>query len=342
MMDDMKNLENHLPSKKKSTSSKGKTVSSAGSKVKTPGADGSVAHGTSTADGPQPIWWEKTVEYLFAITYMSHYKMICPLGGRHERAGDVISGKGTKWCLIEFKREAPTSTELDAGGMRKSEKDKFEGSENAHRALHAFRKKHDMLSEVTFHHIAYGIPVEAELRIDLGAHDYWNVTKNRDASTILSTGIADKTLFVEYIKLFVNAKGGGKDDKPGSGPDGPDKPSGGDPSDSTKPPGSGKDSDSKSVDLDYMNVVAVTPGKTKKGRKIFCCPLKAFYALFNLDEGPGPGGGEGGSPIPPDGPTGPGKDGAEAQYVITKEFPDPLVKPVQEEWAQLMNEPETC
>lgn len=57
-------------------------------------------------------WWEKTVEYLFVIQYLSiiypdNFLKIAPLDGDHEQAGDVIlCNPNNKYYLIEFKRRS--------------------------------------------------------------------------------------------------------------------------------------------------------------------------------------------------------------------------------------------
>lgn len=57
-------------------------------------------------------WWEKTVEYLFVIQYLSkvypnNFSKIAPLDGDHEQAGDVIlCNPNNRYYLIEFKKGA--------------------------------------------------------------------------------------------------------------------------------------------------------------------------------------------------------------------------------------------
>lgn len=57
-------------------------------------------------------WWEKTVEYLFVIQYLSmiypdNFLKIAPLDGDHEQAGDVIlCNPNNKYYLIEFKKRS--------------------------------------------------------------------------------------------------------------------------------------------------------------------------------------------------------------------------------------------
>jgi|GEM_PF-1118786 hypothetical protein len=57
-------------------------------------------------------WWEKTVEYLFVIQYLSmiypdNFLKIAPLDGDHEQAGDVIlRDPNDKYYLIEFKKRS--------------------------------------------------------------------------------------------------------------------------------------------------------------------------------------------------------------------------------------------
>ncbi|MEQ9106820.1 MAG: hypothetical protein RLO04_05090 [Limnobacter sp.] len=59
------------------------------------------------------MWWEKTVEYLFAIRHIEPKALFAPLAGMHEVGGDLMAAQGDRWVLIEFKRnEESISDEL--------------------------------------------------------------------------------------------------------------------------------------------------------------------------------------------------------------------------------------
>jgi len=280
----------------------------------------------------EPIWWEKTVEYLFALQYLKDYKVICPLAGTHERAGDVIAGTGTKWCLIEFKRYPPTKAEK----IRASENVKFKGTPDAKKNLDEFRAADGMDKILVFHHIAFGKPLKTRPSITLGAHDYWDSAASRTLNSLLATGTRDGDLFFQYIKLFVAAKGGGKDGDRGSNGGGPDAPPDDDkPTSPTGGPDKRVDPSKKNDNISFMNVLAVT---VEKG--IFCCPLDEFHSLITSSDDSGPG--SDGSPpsMPPSGPR--GRDGAEVMIHIQKNLDtfDLLKDPAQRELAMLLNEPE--
>lgn len=50
------------------------------------------------------MWWEKTVEYLFVVTYINRNMLMAPLDGYHEAGGDLITSQDDRFMLIEFKR----------------------------------------------------------------------------------------------------------------------------------------------------------------------------------------------------------------------------------------------
>lgn len=50
------------------------------------------------------MWWEKTVEYLFVITYINRKVLMAPLDGNYEAGGDLVARHDDRWVLIEFKR----------------------------------------------------------------------------------------------------------------------------------------------------------------------------------------------------------------------------------------------
>ncbi|QBR03678.1 hypothetical protein [Paraburkholderia pallida] len=239
-----------------------------------------------------PIWWEKTVEYIFALRYMKEYTLICPLSGKHERAGDVLSNAGTKWCLIEFKRFGPPksthqaeNSESEKNGVTgtNSENRKFLGSTEAQTTFHLYRhelgKKNN---EIPFHSIVHGKPVEN--KITLGAHDYWDPTKGRETEKLFTLGTEYAT-FKNYVDLFVKAKSGNSGAGGGSGSGGGG--GGNTPRDDTDPsntPGTGVAPEPEAID--YTNVIAVT-----QHHELFCCPLSDFMVMLHDT---------GGNPPPPD------------------------------------------
>ena len=52
------------------------------------------------------MWWEKTIEYLFVVTYLNRESLMAPLDGNCEAGGDLVASHDDKWVLIEFKRNA--------------------------------------------------------------------------------------------------------------------------------------------------------------------------------------------------------------------------------------------
>ncbi|NHZ42903.1 hypothetical protein [Massilia aquatica] len=245
------------------------------------------------------IWWEKTVEYLFALTNLSGYKLICPLAGNFERAGDVIGRTDARWFLIEFKRFGPNAKDTK-GKLIGVEIVKFKGSETSIKKA----RKHGKEMK-PFHNIVYGEAQEGEKKLGLKAHDYWDASNDRSPAEILLTDeyTCDGIEFYKYVELFMKAKGSkpgdkGDSDKGGSGGDGSGN-SGSGPK--PLPDGGGQGELKKQVDdLAFTNVLAITTDA-----HVFCCPIRNFYSLLacSVDDGGKPDGQDGGgdvSPLKPD------------------------------------------
>lgn len=249
----------------------------------------------------KPIWFEKTVEYAFALKHLSEYDIICPLDGDHERIGDTILGTNSLWCVIEFKLDKPgvgrpAKPELRDGEetvasskLIAAEKAKFKGDAVAWNKLQEYREKP---GNINFHHIVYGQAEDS--KISLGACDYWNTLSSRDVGELLTKFSVEKKLFFDYIEVFVKAKspakpgslgkdgkGGGDDDGGGDG-DGGQSVDGGD-----KGPKDGGSGGVELVvgDLEFTYVFGIKTDKEKK--EIFFGPLLACYDLFApRSEGP--------------------------------------------------------
>jgi len=57
---------------------------------------------TTSASKTEPTFFEKTVEYLYLLSFLS--SRIAPLAGTHETAGDAILEQNGRWSIIEFKQ----------------------------------------------------------------------------------------------------------------------------------------------------------------------------------------------------------------------------------------------
>lgn len=243
------------------------------------------------------IWWEKTVEYLFALTKLPRYDLICPLAGNFERAGDVIGGKDARWFLIEFKRFGPNAKDAK-GKLIAVEMAKFNGPETS--VKEAWKRGEEMRP---FHNIVYGEAQEGKEKLGLKAHDYWDARKDRGPAEILLTDeyTCEEEEFYKYVELFMKAKGSKPGDKGDPDQGGPGGGGSGNAGPGPKPGGGGQGKLKKQVDdLAFTNVLAITTDE-----HIFCCPIRNFYSLLacSADDGGKPDGQDGGgdiSPLKPD------------------------------------------
>lgn len=255
---------------------------------------------------PNWIWWEKTVEYVYALGQLGGYEQICPLAGSHERAGDVIAKKKMRWWLIEFKRFGPTPSVIKRATQIASEIKKFKGSDAAKTALRDYLIGND----IKFHSIVYGSHTTKEGSLSLGAHDYWHSGQSRVVFELMeTTHTCNHTDFTDYLHLFMDAKGGDTGGTDGGNWEDKDAPNN-DPSSS----GGGKKqpkSKKEAKNIDFLNVLAVDA----TGEKIFCAPLVSFYSSLDRKKWrapPNTGGGDGSSPTRSGGPRGKGDGDASA------------------------------
>lgn len=80
---------------------------------------------------PKHTWWEKTVEYAFITRYF--FNAATPLSGVQERAGDAFFQEGTKFLLVEFKRDASTlASELEKYTNYQKAKIELSGKDGHH------------------------------------------------------------------------------------------------------------------------------------------------------------------------------------------------------------------
>lgn len=141
-----------------------------------------------------PIWWEKTVEYTFILSLSEASRLfLAPLDGDHERAGDALISAGSKWLLIEFKRDADSVI---------SELKKFENFNDAKIALG---------DQDGHHFLVYGLHT-LNKRVSLGAITYFSHKSPGSIAGLLSSG-TDLDSFSSYVEAFVSfkkrPKGGG-------------------------------------------------------------------------------------------------------------------------------------
>lgn len=120
-------------------------------------------------------WWEKTVEYAFIMQAVLDNKLVSPLSGLHEKAGDAVFRDENKWILIEFKRNFSSITD---------EKSKFENYKLAEQRL---------INKDSHHFLIYGEIVKdkeakeektsSDLKDDIKKED--SIKKNSKENVIL-------------------------------------------------------------------------------------------------------------------------------------------------------------
>ncbi|WP_155295363.1 hypothetical protein [Chromobacterium violaceum] len=145
-----------------------------------------------------PVWWEKTVEYYFVLNHL-HGKVISPLDGFHEGAGDaILQNQDNKWIIIEFKRNDK---------CRESEKKKFIN----------WRKAVSELSSQSEHHfLIYGKYNSGKFGI--GVENYFDPQKKLP-SNILDAAICKEDFF-KYLSTFLSFKKVKKKDEEAEDSDG--------------------------------------------------------------------------------------------------------------------------
>lgn len=109
-----------------------------------------------TTQQTETIWWEKTVEYLFAKLCLGE-SSVMPLDGNREKAGDLLVFKDSNMLIIEFKRNEES---LD------SEQKKFSDWSKAKEEA----KQHNSNK---YHLLVYGELQKEKNELSLKAKEYW-------------------------------------------------------------------------------------------------------------------------------------------------------------------------
>jgi len=133
------------------------------------------------------FWWEKTVEYLFVKEHVNIDDLIAPLDGKHEKAGDAIIGRVSKWVLIEFK--------VDEGSLD-SEYTKFGGKQKFEEAKEA------LLFDCNHHIFVYGMLEGTKLK--LGCKGYFHRLP-ANLKKVLANGVNYKE-FNDYLAKLLKFK----------------------------------------------------------------------------------------------------------------------------------------
>ena len=137
------------------------------------------------------IWWEKTVEYKFILSLGQAGKLfLAPLDGNHEGAGDAMISAGTKWLLIEFKRDV---NEIE------TEISKFQNFKTAKKSLS---------SDDGHHFLVFGM-LSKNSRMVLGARTYFSDKRPKTFLDLLAWGTS-LAKFSAYLNAFINFKRSGK------------------------------------------------------------------------------------------------------------------------------------
>lgn len=146
----------------------------------------------------EPIWWEKTVEYLFVLEAERkvQLKFAAPLSGVQERAGDAIFSSDSTIVLIEFKRSV---NELN------SEFDKFVDYEVASEDL-AVDDKHHILVYGSAETTQRSEPPE----LTLCARQYFSRTDIPTVMNVFSQGLPEMALREYLAKLLTYKKADGR------------------------------------------------------------------------------------------------------------------------------------
>lgn len=179
----------------------------------------------------QPIYWEKTVEYLFVIKNYKKFQMIAPLDGNHEKqTADTVAQTGEKFVLIEFKRD---DCSQDA------EFEKFKKMKNSNITNEEIINRIEEIEGNTCHFIIYA-NLNTNNELELVYKSYVSYLKNNkdqintdDYEKMIEEGIRKKE-FIRYLKDF-GALRIGNDDSSGNSSDGNQK--------------------SKKISADFSNVV---------------------------------------------------------------------------------------
>ncbi len=138
------------------------------------------------------MWWEKTVEYLFVLTYMNRKVLLAPLDGNHEAGGDLVARQDDQWVLIEFKRyESSINDEIHK--FAEPSKDSFDKAKSA-------------LGGSDGHHLLiFGEKSRSE-PVALKVLSYFQ-HQNVEPNDAISCGITQKE-FNNYLSKFLHFKFG--------------------------------------------------------------------------------------------------------------------------------------
>ncbi|WP_311749972.1 hypothetical protein [Proteus penneri] len=109
-------------------------------------------------------WSEKTIEYAFVLNEFKNKKFL-PLSGNPEVVGDLISSQGSKFIIVEFKKD-------NSKECRKQEIKKF-FKKNGEKTDY-FSSACDELFFESFHHfVVYGKNGKNNSNLDLYAENYF-------------------------------------------------------------------------------------------------------------------------------------------------------------------------
>lgn len=259
------------------------------------------------------IWWEKTVEYMFAIEQAERGARFAPLDGYHEAAGDLITIQNKKWLLIEFKANV-AGKGSEAKKISATKLKKFKAWRDRD-----FTKDFGPLA--TFHFFVYGHKDDSGLL--LRAEKYIEQDGViEDVNGLYSRGVSDGKAFDKYVLEFAKHKKK-KKRPPNSG--------GGNGGEANPPKGPNDDPD--------YSLVAVF-GKVDDKDVWACVPMSDYVDIRRRTDGnKGAGGSNGGGS---DGGNSPnkgsgGSNGADpSDYKITKRIHTPAGKTLKESIAPSM------
>jgi len=164
-----------------------------------------------------PIWYEKTVEYLFVAQAMKDNEdcFLAPLSGKTEGQGDLQFLSDTRYGLVEFKKTLDITSEYkkfdgDQAGYNKAKKDPTisKHTENPFHWLVAA----ESVTEITFPSPAttfledkIKVTVKTKPIFQLVAAPYFDIDNSQKDSvtdTVLSSGV-ELEEFNKYVKEFL-------------------------------------------------------------------------------------------------------------------------------------------
>lgn len=137
-------------------------------------------------------WWEKTVEYLFVAQLVAERRLLVPMAGDEERAGDAVFSSNHRWLLIEFKRD-------------------FSSLENERRKFLQYDAAEAALQGQDAHHVLiFGVDGKPPKLLSLAALTYFSRRRLASLDHILTAGI-EFDAFARYVERFTEfkKKGGG-------------------------------------------------------------------------------------------------------------------------------------